>query len=92
LEGRKATPMTPHMRDAVRRAADSTSQRSIDVPSGAGHDTMCVAAIAPVAMLFVPSIGGVSHVGVEKTSDADLELGVEALAAALVEVDRDLPT
>lgn len=92
LEGRKATPMTPHMRDAVRRAADSTGERSIDVPSGAGHDTMCVAAIAPVAMLFVPSIGGVSHVGVEKTSDADLELGVEALAAALVEVDRDLST
>jgi N-carbamoyl-L-amino-acid hydrolase len=92
LEGRKATPMTPRMREAVRRAAGSTGERSIDVPSGAGHDTMCVAAIAPVAMLFVPSIGGVSHVGVEKTSDADLELGVEALAAALVEVDRDLST
>lgn len=90
LEGRKATPMTPRMRDAVRRAADSTGQSSMDVPSGAGHDTMCIAAIAPVAMIFVPSIGGVSHVGVEKTSDADLELGVETLAAALVEVDRDL--
>ncbi len=90
LEGRKATPMTPRMREAVRRAADSTGERSMDVPSGAGHDTMCIAAIAPVAMIFVPSIGGVSHVGVEKTSDADLELGVETLAAALVEVDRDL--
>lgn len=90
LEGRKATPMTPRMREAIRRAADSTGERSLDVPSGAGHDTMCIAAIAPVAMIFVPSIGGVSHVGVEKTSDADLELGVETLAAALVEVDRDL--
>jgi len=90
LEGRNATPMTPRMREAVRRAADSTGERSMDVPSGAGHDTMCIAAIAPVAMIFVPSIGGVSHVGVEKTSDADLELGVETLAAALVEVDRDL--
>jgi N-carbamoyl-L-amino-acid hydrolase len=90
LEGRTATPMTPHMREAVRRAANSIGARSMDVPSGAGHDTMCIAAIAPVAMIFVPSIGGVSHVGVEKTSDTDLELGVETLAAALVEVDRDL--
>ena len=90
LEGRKATPMTPRMRESIRRAASSTGERSMDVPSGAGHDTMCIAAIAPVAMIFVPSIGGVSHVGVEKTSDADLELGVETLAAALVEVDRDL--
>jgi hydantoinase/carbamoylase family amidase len=92
LERRKGTPMEPRMREAVRRGAASTGERCIDVPSGAGHDTMCLAAIAPVAMLFVPSIGGVSHVGDEKTSDADLRLGVEALAAAIVEVDRMLTT
>jgi hydantoinase/carbamoylase family amidase len=90
LERRAATPMDPRMREAVRRAAGSTGERYIDVPSGAGHDTMCIAAIAPVAMIFVPSIGGVSHVGEERTSDADLELGVETLAGALVEVDRML--
>ena len=89
-ERRASTPMTPQMREAVRRAAAATGEGSMDVPSGAGHDTMCIAAIAPVAMLFVPSIGGVSHVGEEKTAAADLELGVEALATAIVEVDRDL--
>ena len=41
-------------------------------------------------MLFVPSIGGVSHVGEERTEDGDLELGVAALVAAIVEVDRYL--
>lgn len=90
LEQRTATPMSPRIREAVRRAASATGERSIDVPSGAGHDTICIAAIAPVAMLFVPSIGGVSHVGAERTSEADLELGVEALVAAIIEVDRDL--
>ncbi|MGH7683513.1 MAG: hydantoinase/carbamoylase family amidase, partial [Vulcanimicrobiaceae bacterium] len=90
LERRTATPMEPRMRDAVRRAANSTGEHCIDVPSGAGHDTMCIATVAPVAMLFVPSIGGVSHVGEERTSDADLQLGVETLAAAIVEVDRML--
>ena len=90
LERRTATQMEPRMREAVRRAANSTGERFMDVPSGAGHDTMCIAAIAPTAMIFVPSIGGVSHVGEERTSDADLELGVETLAAAIVEVDRML--
>jgi acetylornithine deacetylase/succinyl-diaminopimelate desuccinylase-like protein len=51
---------------------------------------MCLAKIVPTAMIFVPSIGGHSHVAAESTSSGDLELGVEALAATLVDVDRDL--
>lgn len=90
LERRPATPMEPRLREAVRRAAAGTGERFIDVPSGAGHDAMCIAAIAPVAMIFVPSIGGHSHVGEERTSGEDLELGVRTLAAAIVEVDRML--
>ncbi|MBV8601450.1 MAG: Zn-dependent hydrolase [Candidatus Eremiobacteraeota bacterium] len=90
LERRAATPMNRDLREAIRRGAASTGERTMDVPSGAGHDAMCVAAVAPAAMLFVPSIGGASHVGEERTADDDLELGVEALAAALVEIDRML--
>jgi acetylornithine deacetylase/succinyl-diaminopimelate desuccinylase-like protein len=44
--------------------------------------------IVPTAMIFVPSIGGASHVHEERTADRDLLLGVEALANAIVEVDR----
>jgi N-carbamoyl-L-amino-acid hydrolase len=44
---------------------------------------MCVAHVAPAAMIFVPSIGGRSHVGDERTAPADLDLGVDALAGAL---------
>ncbi len=62
-------------------------QYALDVPSGAGHDAMCLSRIAPAAMIFVPSIGGASHVNEERTSDEDLELGVRALAAAIIEVD-----
>jgi N-carbamoyl-L-amino-acid hydrolase len=62
----------------------------MDVPSGAGHDTMCVATVAPSAMIFVPSAGGRSHVGEEFTSPEDLELGVEALVRSIVAVDRVL--
>ncbi|HVA28964.1 MAG TPA: M20 family metallo-hydrolase [Candidatus Baltobacteraceae bacterium] len=90
LEARAATPMAPDLREAIARAIASLGERSIDVPSGAGHDAMSLGTIVPAAMIFVPSIGGRSHVGEERTADRDLELGVEALAAAIVEVDRTL--
>jgi beta-ureidopropionase / N-carbamoyl-L-amino-acid hydrolase len=52
---------------------------------------MCLARIVPAAMIFVPSIGGHSHVAQEKTAPEDLELGIEALAAALLLADAELP-
>jgi allantoate deiminase len=90
LEARKATPMDESLRVALHRAIASMNARAVDVPSGAGHDAMCLAQIAPAAMIFVPSTGGRSHVAEERTDDVDLERGVEALAAAIVEVDRML--
>ncbi|MHB8357106.1 MAG: M20/M25/M40 family metallo-hydrolase, partial [Vulcanimicrobiaceae bacterium] len=74
----------------LRQAAERFEPQALDVTSGAGHDAISLAQIAPAAMLFVPSIGGRSHVDAERTDDADLEMGVEALAAALVEVDAAL--
>jgi len=88
LERRTATPMTPQLRDAIARAIDAIGERYADVPSGAGHDAMSLGKIVPAAMIFVPSIGGASHVREEQTADRDLLLGVEALAGAIVEVDR----
>jgi N-carbamoyl-L-amino-acid hydrolase len=57
-----------------------------DLVSGAGHDAMVLAAAGvPTAMLFVRSLnGGVSHSPEELSSERDVELGVEALTAALV--------
>jgi N-carbamoyl-L-amino-acid hydrolase len=51
---------------------------------------MCVATVAPAAMIFVPSAGGRSHVGSEYTAPEDLELGVEGLARSIAAVDRVL--
>jgi len=90
FERRKPTPMTASLRAAIHAVAKALGRPAIDVPSGAGHDAMSLGTIVPTAMIFVPSIGGRSHVAEERTAPADLELGVEALAAALVEVDRTL--
>jgi N-carbamoyl-L-amino-acid hydrolase len=49
------------------------------MPSGAGHDAQYIAKTMPASMLFVPSIGGISHHWAEDTNEADLALGVEVL-------------
>src|SRR5438477_3327958 len=51
--------------------------RSIRMPSGAGHDAQILATIMPAGMLFVPSIGGISHHWSENTDDADIVTGAQ---------------
>ena len=50
------------------------------MPSGAGHDAQYMALQVPSAMLFVPSIGGISHHWAEDTDPADLAMGLQVLA------------
>jgi N-carbamoyl-L-amino-acid hydrolase len=56
--------------------------RSLRMPSGAGHDAQVLATIMPSGMLFVPSIGGISHHWTENTADADIVTGVEVFVDA----------
>ena len=56
--------------------------RSIRMPSGAGHDAQVLATIMPAGMLFVPSIGGISHHWTENTADADIVTGARVFADA----------
>jgi N-carbamoyl-L-amino-acid hydrolase len=84
LEDRAAVPMETRMRLLVRAACVERDPKALTIVSGAGHDAMCVARVAPTAMIFVPSIGGRSHVGDERTAADDLDLGVDALAATLL--------
>jgi N-carbamoyl-L-amino-acid hydrolase len=57
------------------------------MPSGAGHDAQYLARVMPAGMMFVPSIGGISHHWTENTSDEDIVLGArvfcDAVAGAL---------
>jgi N-carbamoyl-L-amino-acid hydrolase len=56
--------------------------RSIRMPSSAGHDAQVLATIMPAGMLFVPSIGGISHHWSENTDDADIVTGAEVYVDA----------
>ena len=58
------------------------------LPSGAGHDAQEVAHIAPMAMIFVPSVGGISHSPREFTHAPDIAAGVDVLLNSVLRVDR----
>ncbi len=88
IEERRVVDMDARLRGAVAAAIAELNEPAIDLPSGAGHDAMCVASVAPVAMIFVPSEGGISHMGTEYTTPADLQLGVRALTRSIAAIDR----
>jgi N-carbamoyl-L-amino-acid hydrolase len=81
---------TPALMDArLQEALDAAAQTHapglhLRMPSGAGHDAQWLARKLPTAMMFVPSIGGISHHWTENTSDADIVLGAQVFADAIV--------
>ncbi len=58
-------------------SAEFAGGKSMRMPSGAGHDAQVLATIMPAGMLFVPSIGGISHHWTENTADTDIVTGAE---------------
>jgi N-carbamoyl-L-amino-acid hydrolase len=58
------------------------SGRSVRMPSGAGHDAQVLATLMPAGMMFVPSIGGISHHWSENTDDADIVTGAQVFVEA----------
>jgi N-carbamoyl-L-amino-acid hydrolase len=80
-------PMADSLMNALAKAAEQVaSGRWRHMPSGALHDASNVAAVMPVAMLFVPSIGGLSHNPAEDTRREHLVVGLAALAEAVREI------
>lgn len=75
--------MSTPFQDAIERAAQAhTPGLHQRMPSGAGHDAQMLARVMPAGMLFVPSIGGVSHHWSENTADDDIVLGCQVFADA----------
>jgi N-carbamoyl-L-amino-acid hydrolase len=77
-------PTDARIRDVIRRSARELGLSTQDLPSGAGHDAMAL--LGPVGMIFVPSVGGISHSPRELTRPEDVENGANVLFGAVVEL------
>ena len=82
------TMMDESLVKVVEQAAEQVvgSNDSKIMPSGAGHDSQIFAKYLPTAMLFVPSINGVSHNVTEETNIEDLVKGIEVLKQVLYQL------
>ncbi len=90
ISNKGAVTSDPHLIDALVAACDELELGYQRLASGAGHDAMCMDAIAPQAMLFVPSQGGVSHSPDEYTTPEDCVGGARVMLAALLKLDKIL--
>jgi N-carbamoyl-L-amino-acid hydrolase len=79
---------TPAVQSAIERAASRLGLTHMRLPSGAGHDAQMAATLGPMGMIFVPSIGGISHSPRERTDWDDCARGADVLLGAILEVDR----
>ncbi|MEM7095238.1 MAG: Zn-dependent hydrolase [Actinomycetota bacterium] len=77
-------PFAAEVVDLVDRTASALGYSVRRLPSGAGHDAQMLARVCPTAMIFTPSVDGLSHNPAEYTSPEDLEAGANVLLHAML--------
>lgn len=81
-------PMDERVRNCIMAAARQLGLSHKSMPSGAGHDAQDMAKLGPTGMIFVPSVGGISHSPKEFTEVKDMANGANVLLHALLRIDR----
>jgi N-carbamoyl-L-amino-acid hydrolase len=78
---------TPAVQRTIEQAADSFGLRHMRLPSGAGHDAQMMARLGPMGMIFVPSVGGVSHSPRELSRWEECAQGADVLLGTILDLD-----
>jgi beta-ureidopropionase / N-carbamoyl-L-amino-acid hydrolase len=86
-----SAPSDPKMRGFIADAAKALGLSTRVMPSGAGHDAQAMATLAPMGMIFIPSIGGISHAPKEFSRPQDITNGANVLLRAVLAADAALP-
>jgi len=81
-------PLNRSIHDEIVAAAGDVGAPIVTMSSWAGHDAKILAAAIPVGMIFVPSVGGVSHSPREQTAWEDVARGAQVLCRAVERLDR----
>ena len=80
-----AQPFNAECIDAVRRGAETLGYSHMDAVSGAGHDAVYMARLAPAGMIFIPCKDGISHNEIEDAKPAHITAGCNVLLHAMLE-------
>ncbi len=83
-----AAPTDERLRRLIGESAKDLGLSHVPIPSGAGHDAQEIARIAPVGMVFVPSVDGISHSPKEFTRPADMANGANVLLQTILRIDQ----
>jgi N-carbamoyl-L-amino-acid hydrolase len=81
-------PSDPAIRELIGRSANEHGYTTKLMPSGAGHDAQAMAQLGPMGMIFIPSIGGISHSPKEFSTPDDIARGASVLLTAVLNVDK----
>jgi N-carbamoyl-L-amino-acid hydrolase len=81
-------PTDPKFRSLISDAARELGLTTRLMPSGAGHDAQDMARLGPVGMIFIPSVGGISHSPREFSRPEDIANGANVLLHTLLKLDR----
>jgi N-carbamoyl-L-amino-acid hydrolase len=90
FESTQPVPIKPAMQEMVAAAASRAGLAHQRLPSGAGHDAQAMAAITDTAMVFVPSVDGISHAPGEYSTPDDCANGAQVLMNLLLWADEGL--
>ncbi len=80
------SPTDMSVRAAFSTAAEALGLTTLELPSGAGHDAQSLAAVTPSGIVFVPSVGGISHDPSEHTAWEHCVNGANVLLGAAVQL------
>lgn len=82
-------PMSNDVIERIKKQAERLNMEYLEMPSGAGHDAQHLAKVTPAGMIFVPSIGGISHAPDEWTHWLDIEKGANLLLHSAISLANE---
>jgi N-carbamoyl-L-amino-acid hydrolase len=88
LHVNEPAPSDPRMRQLIADSARALGLSSRVMPSGAGHDAQAMAQLGPMGMIFIPSVGGISHSPKEFSHATDIVHGANVLLGAVLAADQ----
>ena len=78
------------LQQTINKSAKDLGFSTKFMQSGAGHDSQHMASIAPAAMLFIPSVGGISHSSKEFSTSTDMTNGANVLLKTILAIDKEV--